>query len=263
MQNTATTAIDIKKPDLLHSLMEPRAILEVAALSVYWQFSKPSDIGDSRPVMVIPGFMTSDSATFLLRRYLNQKGFETIGWQQGRNLGLHEEVLDTLIETVEESYKKYGRKISLIGWSLGGIYARALAHKIPDKIAKVITLGTPFGLETKMDPEDIAVSDNVMRLYRKLNPTQDSDPLSQGEAFWKVPPPVPSTAIYSKSDGVAHWYYCQDEIEGEHNQNIAIPASHMGFTHNPLAYPLIVDLLGKPRKSIRHNWLGRKLYQTG
>lgn len=253
----------IKKPDIIHSLLEPRAIIEVAALSVYWQFSKPSDIGDSRPVMVIPGFMTSDSATFLLRRFLDRQGFETIGWQQGRNLGLHKDILDTLIDTVERSYTQYGRKIALIGWSLGGIYARALAHRIPDKIEKVITLGTPFGLDTQMDPDDIAVSDNVMRLYRKLNPTQEQDPLTQGQAFWKAPPPVPSTAIYSKSDGIAHWFYCQDEIQGEYNQNIAIAAaSHMGLTHNPLVFPLLVDLLGKPRKSIRQHWLGRKLYQT-
>lgn len=251
----------MQKPELINSLLEPRAIFEVAALSLYWQLSKPSDVGDSRPVMVIPGFMTSDSATFLLRRYLNTKGFESIGWQQGRNLGLHQNVLETLQQSVDDSFQKYGRKISLIGWSLGGIYARALAHKMPDKIERIITLGTPFGLETQMNPDDIAVSENVMRLYKKLNPTQDEDPLSQGEAFWKKPPHVPSTAIYSKSDGIAHWYYCRDDEMNGSNQNIAIRGSHMGLTHNPMVFPLIVDLLGKPSKSIRQHWLGKRLYQ--
>lgn len=254
----------MEKPDLMHSLLEPRALLEALSLAIYWPLVNKTGKGDAQPVLVIPGFMTGDGATYALRRYLNLNGFEALPWEQGRNPGLQQAIFTALLEKLDEHYSHYGQKIAIIGWSLGGLYARALAHRAPEKIRQVITLGSPFTVNTRPDA-DVGVSDNIKRLYERLNPDQHSDPLLNGEPFWQQTPPVPTTAIFSRTDGIANWKYCVDKQTGEHNENIAIVGSHMGLTHNPMVYHLLLDRLqhsGRRFKPFRPGPFSKHLYKT-
>ncbi len=231
------------KPTALNAIFELRALAEALALVPYWQLAKQSKVGDGQPVLVLPGFMTSDSATFVLRNFLRMKGFEPLPWENGRNPGLQNVIFENLLDQIDEHYSRYGQKISLIGWSLGGLYARAIAHKRADKIKQVITLGSPFGVSSNLNASDVDVSENVIKLYERLNPNLDTDPLVNGEPFWQEIPPVPCTSIYSKSDGVTSWQYCVHNIETSFNENISVAGSHLGLTHNPQVYHLIANRL--------------------
>jgi len=238
------------KPNAWNAVFELRALIEAVGLIPYWQVAKQKTSGDGQPVMVLPGFLTSDAGTFVLRNFLRMKGFEPLPWENGRNPGLQQVIFDKLLEQVDTHYARFGQKISLVGWSLGGIYARALAHKRSDKIKQVITLGSPFGVSTNLNAGDVDVSENILKLYERLNPDADHDPLLNGDAFWQEIPPVPSTAIYSKTDGVTSWEYCVDNIDTSFNENINIFSSHLGLTHNPRVFHLIADRLGQNEK----NW---------
>lgn len=236
-----------EKPPLLHSLLELRAPLEAITLFASLRLLKNAPLGDGQPVLVIPGFMTGDGATFVLRRYLNQQGFVAYPWQQGRNPGLRHDIYQALEQQVNELYQRHGRRVSIVGWSLGGLYARVLGHHLGNKIRQVITLGSPFALNSSVSTDDVGISGPVLKLYERLNPNVHDDPLATGEPVWELPPPVPSTAIYSESDGIASWRYCIDN-SSERVENIRVFGSHTGLTHNPLVLYVLAERLAQSEK---------------
>ncbi len=240
-----------KKPHMAYSLLELRAPLEAISLSASMRILKKAPKGDGQPVLVLPGFMTGDRATFVLRRYLNEQGFSTHAWGQGTNPGLREDIYQNLEEHVEKIYNTHGQKVSIVGWSLGGLYARCLGHRLSSKIRQVITIGSPFAINSSFAPDDLAISGPVLKLYERLNPNVADDPLVTGEPIWENPPPVPSTAIYSEDDGVASWHYCVDDVS-ERTENIRIFGSHMGLTHNPFVLYALADRLAQPLNKWKH-----------
>jgi len=200
--------------------------------------------GDGHPVMVIPGLAGSDGSTAYIRSFLNSIGYNAYSWGLGRNLG-PQEGLDSMLEDIatriEEIYQMSGGKeVSIIGWSLGGIYAREIAKRLPDKIRQVITLGTPFKGESD--------STNASKVYEYLSGDvsyKDSTVLAQ----IKQVPPVPFTSIFSKTDGVVHWTTSIEE-EGPQAENIeVVGASHLGLGHNPVTMYIISDRLMQTKES--------------
>ena len=233
----ATTAVP--RPALWQSLLEFRALFEVLAITPARPLLKLAPTGDGHPVLVFPGFFAADSSTARLRKYLNSKGFVTYAWEEGRNPGISDELYQRLEARVITLSEEHGRKVSLVGWSLGGIYARLLSHRIPEHVRQVITLGSPFAVS-----EYGAITGAVARLYERMNPNQHDDPMLQHESIWRKSPPVPSTAIYSEGDGVAHWSFCVDE-EDDYTENLHVPSSHLGMTHNPLVMYAVADRLAQ------------------
>jgi pimeloyl-ACP methyl ester carboxylesterase len=234
---SATTTVP--RPALWQSLLEFRALFEVLSLVPARPLLNLAPQGDGHPVLVFPGFFAADNSTARLRKYLNSKGFVAYSWDEGRNPGISEELYQRLEARVIELSEAHGRKVSLVGWSLGGIYARLLSHRVPEHVRQVVTLGSPFAVS-----EYGAVTGAVARLYERMNPNQQDDPMLQHESTWRTSPPVPSTAIYSEGDGVAHWSFCVDE-EDEHTENLHVPSSHLGMTHNPLIMYAVADRLAQ------------------
>lgn len=193
--------------------------------------------GDGHPVMVLPGLGTSDSSTRYLREFLEEIGYSSYPWGLGRNLGPRhglESLLKNLSERVDYIFDDHKTPVTLIGWSLGGIYGREIAKINHDKVRQVITLGTPF----KGD----AAGTNATFLYELLS--KDKSHLDPN-IIQKIatPPPVPFTSLYSKTDGVVHWK-CSIEEPGPMRENIEIPgASHLGLGHNPISMFVIADRL--------------------
>lgn len=194
--------------------------------------------GDNHPVMIIPGLAGSDESTLYIRRFLESMGYQAFSWGLGRNLGPREglnHLLERVTKRLDEVQKESGSKeVSLIGWSLGGIYARELAKVRPENVRQVITLGTPFKGAGKMT--------NASALYELLSKDQShKDPgiIRRIEAK----PPVPFTSLYSKTDGVVHWEASIEE-ESDLSENVEIiGASHLGLGHNPLSMIVIGDRL--------------------
>lgn len=239
------------RPPFINSLLELRAPLEAASLIPTMPLLNKAPKGDGQPVLVLPGFMTGDNATFILRRFLSKQGFVPYPWEQGRNPGLRAEFYDNLAETVCNLYRDHGRKVAIVGWSLGGCYARALAHRLPDHISQVITLGSPFHLSNRHNADEVGVSGPIVKLYERLNPNLAEDPFVNGEPVWETAPPTPSTAIYTQEDGIASWKYCIDGTDDvPQTENIRVMGSHIGLTHNPFVMYILAERLAQKD----HTW---------
>ena len=227
-------------PTFLSAFLELRALAEMTAAVSFQPLLKTIARGDGHPVVVVPAFMTGDGGTALLRSHLKAAGFAAYGWEQGRNTGIRQAFLDGLTEHVRAVSERHGgSRVSVVGWSLGGVYARALANREPERIRQVITLGSPFNIPTME-----GISGAVARLYEWLNPGGLDDPMLAAADSWRQAPPVPSTAIYSTGDGVAAWQYCVD-TPGRETENLKVPGSHMGLTHNAAVMYAVAERLAQ------------------
>lgn len=255
-------AEQLHKLTLMSALLELRAPIEAFALLPTFPLLRLAPKGEGQPVLVIPGFLATDNSTYVLRRYLKRQNFNTYSWELGRNPGLRDDIYRKLEERVIELYGQHQEKISIVGWSLGGIYARILAHRLPEYVRQVVTLGSPFNLAHPKSASEVEVSGPILKIYERLNPNIATDELLNGEPVWETPPPVPSTAIYSESDGIAAWRYCVDPVT-PHTENLRISGSHTGMTHNPMIYYAVAERLSQPENQWRPfeaKWLHRFLF---
>lgn len=230
-----------KPPAAILALSElPRAIFEMGSLPFAAPLLWMAPRGDGHPVLVLPGFTTTDTSTGILRRYLKRLGYDAYAWELGRNLGPRAigQQGEKLIARLEQIHDATGKKVSLIGWSLGGILARQLSRRRPDLVRDIVTLGSPFA----GDPR----STNVWRLYELMSGQRMKDPDTQAQLHESFEaPPVPSTAIYSKTDGIVAWQSCV-EPRSPTTDNIEVPGSHCGLGVNPIALYAVADRLAQP-----------------
>lgn len=237
-------------------LAEGRAVYELASTVMTLPLLQNQITGDGHPVMALPGFIASDISTGVLRGFLQSVGFTPHRWRQGRNLGPRPGLEERLMERLEYLNDRYGEKVSLVGWSLGGIFSRLLANRAPDRVRSVITLGSPFA----GDPR----ANHSWRLFEHLSgsPIDAVDPDTMAQI--RRPPPVPSTAVYSRTDGIADWRCCIDS-EGHETENVEVQGSHCGLGCNPLVLHVIADRLaqeeGSWRPFERRGWR-RLLYRS-
>src|SRR4051795_7566555 len=149
--------------------------------------------GQPHPVLVLPGLMASDLSTRALRTWLGRLGYPVVGWALGRNRGPTQEVVDELPQLVDRLARQHGTTVSIVGWSLGGIYARRLARRAPRQVRQVISLGSPFALADRG-----ADASPGGRAYQRLAPVHSSGRIHRSRASLARPLPVPSTAVYSR-----------------------------------------------------------------
>ena len=228
-------------PSPLLALSElPRAVFELGTMPFALPVLMTAPRGDGHPVLVLPGFTTTDRSTGVLRRYLKSLGYDVHAWELGRNLGPRAigQQGEKLIARLDAIHAMTGKTVSIVGWSLGGILARQLSRRRPDVVRQVITLGSPFA----GDPR----STNVWRLYELMSGQRLKDPDTRAqlsESF--LAPPVPSTAIYSKTDGIVAWQSCV-EPSSPTTDNIEVPGSHCGLGVNPIVLYAVADRLAQP-----------------
>ena len=232
----------VPPPSMLLALTEAhRAIAEFVSLSVSRRsLMKVSPRGDGHPVMLLPGFLGGDGYNRAMRNFIARLGYAAHGWGQGRNLGPRDGVLEALEARVLELYEHYGEPLSLVGHSLGGIFAREIAREYPEKIRQVISLGSPFG-EGRMTGSIPA------RLFSTLNPPEE---LPIDEDLLADAPPVPTTAIYSKGDGIVNWQTTYQKDGHAESQNIRVRGSHCGMTMNPAIWYIVAHVLANES----HTW---------
>lgn len=194
--------------------------------------------GDGHMVMAIPGFLANDLTTKAMRMYLNRCGYKTSGWKQGTNYGYSDEVGGDLVWRISRLFEKHG-KISLVGQSLGGVYACELARMYPHMVRFVITLGSPYA--------DIENASNVMWLYKRINGKDHGKRFDYQPQRCQIPPPVPTTSIYSKTDGVITWR--SSDIDKHNNgqcESVEILGSHIGMSFNPHSLWVVANRLAQP-----------------
>lgn len=222
-------------PSQLLLALEVRGIWELQAFFAAYPLLRYAPRGDGHPVLVLPGLAASDVSTRPLRSYLKAQGYAAHGWKLGANHGPRPGVEDGIDARLAELSDRYGRKVSLIGWSLGGVFAREVSRRAPERVRQVITLGSPFANEPK--------ASNAWQLYEALSGRRVED--WPGREAMKLPPPVPSTAIYTRSDGIVAWQGCREQ-QSATTQNIEVEGSHSGLGFNPAVLYAIADRLALP-----------------
>jgi len=234
-----------RPPHRLLNLTEPlRAMSELGFLQLAGPWLNSIAGGDGHPVLVLPGFTGGDNSTIVLRNFLSGLGYVPCRWEQGVNFGVRPELFNGVKSVLLKLAEEYGCTVSLVGQSLGGIYARELAREHPEAVRQVISLGSPFN--------DMAgAASNVTRLYEYFNPRHVSKSGQFKRMGWEtqVAPPVPTTSIYSKGDGVCHWRACIQHGGHDQVENIEIFGSHTGMAVNAQAFFVIADRLTQRKRS--------------
>jgi hypothetical protein len=195
-------------------------------------------VGDGHPVIVYPGLGAGAMHTSQLRSFLKECGYTVLDWDGGINTGpigpLHD-WLATLEERLREVHRQHGRKVSLVGWSLGGVYARELAKSCPQCVRQVITLATPF--------HALGQGNHASGIFRLLHPEPSRIDTELQERVSRTPP-VPTTSIYSRSDGIVSWRGCL-ERKSRRSESIEVSASHLGIVSHPQVLRLVAGRLAQ------------------
>jgi thioesterase domain-containing protein len=231
---------DVAPPGLGLLALEFRAFMEFGAVLPAWPALQRAPRGDGHTVVVYPGLSANDASTVPLRKYLSSLGYETHGWGQGFNFGPRAGVLSTGKQHLRALLAQSTQPLSLVGWSLGGIYARELAKELVSEglpVRSVISLGTPFA----GGPQ----STNAWRLYEL---TSGRSAHREAEKFaLATAPSMPTSSIYSRSDGIVAWQASIQAAQAHnpHTENIEVVASHFGIGLNPSAWWAVADRLAQ------------------
>jgi pimeloyl-ACP methyl ester carboxylesterase len=228
-----------RPPHPFWTLTEGRAVLELGAFGLLRRQMRNLPKGDGHPVLVLPGFMASDRSTRPMRRLFDDLGYKSYAWGLGRNVRFNETREREMSDLVERIYEENGEKLSIVGWSLGGVFARELAKMHPDIIRFVISLGSPISNNRRHSAPS--------RLFEAIN-GKETKPEAEGRyRDLEAAPPVPTTSILTRTDGVVAWRgSVQCPTKGEDTENIVVPASHVGLGVNPLVMVAVADRLAQP-----------------
>jgi hypothetical protein len=241
---SANRTTHIPPPSLGQLLLEGRVFWELQAywLALPWLQLTPR--GDGHPVLVLPGLGVDDVSTLFLRQFLYLRGYNPQGWTLGRNVGPVAMFERRARRRLAALHAETGRKVSLIGWSLGGVYARELGRTAPDHVRQVITLGSPLHLDPK--------ANNLWWLYELISGARlglgDIDPAVFEQRRNRLT--VPLTSIYSRSDGIVAWQ-TSVEPDGPLSENIEVVSSHGGLGLHPQVLCIVADRLAQPEGAWR------------
>ncbi|MES2951208.1 MAG: alpha/beta fold hydrolase [Pseudomonadota bacterium] len=234
-----SSAVAIQRPPLALLGVEPlRAALEFA-----WQRlgkSDPANPGDGHPVVIFPGLGADGHLVATLREHCRALGYDAFDWGQGFNTGPKGDLdawLHTLKSQVADLLKGQTQQATLIGWSLGGLYAREIGKLMAPHVRQVITIGTPFNAD--------ADHTHVGWLFRLLSGhATEIDPALRKRL--RTPPPVRTTSIYSRSDGVVAWQTCCHDKRSRLVDDIEVDSSHIGMCWNRDVLAAVADRLAHP-----------------
>jgi len=213
--------LPITVPIVLSPLRRPRAVVGARG-------------GGGQPVMVIPGILSSDNATALLRRTLDETGYRSYASELGFLTGIKPATLARAADRLAAIAAAEQRKVALVGWSLGGLYARVLAQRHPELVELVMTLGSPFSGDRR--------ANNAWRLYEAINDHKvDAPPVPDDPA---MKPPVPTIALWSRKDGVVAPAAARG-LPHERDAEVEVPFHHFALASTRPAIERVVVELGR------------------
>ncbi|MFT4243197.1 MAG: alpha/beta hydrolase [Acidovorax sp.] len=234
-------------PHALHSVLELRVFQELATLPLAWPLLMNTPKGDGHPVLLSPGFMGDEGSLFALKRFLKTRGYEVHTWGLGRNVGFQRRHAEALVQKIRHLHHQSGRTVSLVGWSLGGMFSLYGALHAPECVRHLITLGSPV----TVDPVHGSQSpETVKRLYRLIaHPLGPSAHIMQPRVKRlreRELPNVPISCLYSISDGVVPAQEATITGDPSHCENIRVYSSHIGLGFNAMVLAILADRLSQP-----------------
>lgn len=252
------------EPHWLHTVVEWRALLEMAALPYSLPALAAAPRGDGHPVLLLPGFMADEYTLVALKLFLRRRGYTVQTWGFGRNLGFQTRHAKALEQKIRYMHFKAGRKVSVIGWSLGGLFALYAAHQVPECIRSVITLGSPVSI----DPQGSKSAPLVRALYRliahPMGPSAHTMLPRTRHLRERREPPVPTSCLYSVTDGVVPPQEATIDGNPAMHENIRVPGSHIGLGFNAIVMTIVADRLAQPEgewRPFRPRGVAGRLYR--
>jgi pimeloyl-ACP methyl ester carboxylesterase len=233
----------LRPPHICLMLIEGRGLFEFNSSLLLLPLLMRAPRGDGHPVLTLPGFMASDLSMAPMRRYLKALGYDPYAWSLGRNIGGLTRMRDALRDLLRRITDTTGRKVSIVGWSLGGTYARDLAVHAPEMVRSVITLGSPFAGDIR--------ATNATRLYEALT-GEGVDDIPEIRQAIAGDMPVPTSSIYSRTDGIVNWRTSLVRPSPTAENIEVLLASHIGLGVNPAALWAVADRLAQAEGEFRH-----------
>ena len=189
-------------------------------------------VSDGSPVITVPGFCAGDTSMVEMRLNLRAAGFHARGWRMGANMGAKADTLERLHARISGIADKEGRAVHVVGWSLGGLYAREYAKRHPDMVASVVTMGTPFSGSRR--------ANNAWRVYRIIaGHSVDAPPI---EFLPEPKPPVPTYALWSPIDGVIAPQSARGD-DSESDEAIEVDTGHFGFAYDASVVDVVIECM--------------------
>lgn len=231
-------------PPRLYTLLEWRALLEFWTLPACWPLLQATPRGDGHPVLLLPGFAAGDATLRPLAMFLRSRDYAVETWGFGQNRGFNRLFAAALDQKLRYMHHRAGRKVSIVGWSLGGVFAFDLARRMPEYVRGVYALGSPM----RLDPARVEAPLAVKTLYRWLaHPLGPVAHVAMARMKrLETPPSVPSACIYSATDGVIPPHAATLDGRRCKHENLPVPGSHLGLGINPVVLWLLADRLAQP-----------------
>jgi hypothetical protein len=254
-------------PHVLSSLLEGRGLLEMALLPASLPLLMEAPQGDGHPVLLVPGFMAGETTLIGLKWMLQNKGYDVHTWGLGRNMGFRSKHANALPQKIRHLHYITGKKVSLVGWSLGGVFSMYGAQNSLDCVRSIITLGSPVSVDAEGSQSPSAVK----ALYRLV-----SHRLGAGAHVMQPKVKVmrerrrlaiPTSCLYSLSDGVVPPQEATIDGDPALHENIQVPGSHIGLGFNGIVLSIVADRLAQPENQWKpfaaKGLLARVLSATG
>ena len=229
---------DIPAPPLFNMVLESRSIIEWTTMLGLYHLIPKRKKGKNKPVLLMPPYLGNDYSTKFVRKYLKAVGFKTYKWDLGVNM-INSKYLPKLIERLDEIFEIHQEKVSLVGWSGGGIFAKIIANRYPDKVEQLITIASPvWGVKNMQTPLV-----NILEFFRgKTLRERNAKFLKELEEI----PKVPITCIYTKTDGLVPWKHCLEaETLRDDINNVEVYGSHIGLGANASVLVTVANTLIK------------------
>ncbi len=233
-------------PHILTSLLEGRAVIEAALLPASLPLLYEAPSGDGHPVLLLPGFMADEKSLIALKVFLKRKGYDVHTWGLGRNLGFRGRHANALPQKIRYLHHITGRKVSLVGWSLGGVFSLYGAHQAPECVRSLITLGSPVSV----GPGGSQSPPTIRALYRLVSHRLGSSAhvmLPRAKMLREQRRlDIPTSCLYSLGDGVVPPQEATIDGDPRLHENIRVPGSHIGLGFNGVVLAIVADRLAEP-----------------
>jgi pimeloyl-ACP methyl ester carboxylesterase len=231
---------------VLSSLLEARIFMEMALLPASLPLLMAAPQGDGHPVVLVPGFMAGESTLLALKLLLQNKGYDVHTWGLGRNVGFRGKHANALPQKIRYLHHTTGRKVSLVGWSLGGVFSFYGAETTQDCVRSIITLGSPVSVDMMGNQSPPALKAMYRLVSHRLGASAHlMQPRAKAMREHRRLP-IPTSCLYSLSDGVVPPQEATIDGDPALHENIQVPGSHVGLGFNGIVMAIVADRLAQP-----------------